>query len=376
MTRGIENDERAYWLALHRAHGVGAATLRRIVHHFGSPKAAIEASPGELTASGLSEAIAAAVKRPDWTAVESDLRWLSEPGHHLLRFGTPDYPRLLREIPDPPPLLFVVGDPTLLSRPQLAVVGSRNPSRDGAQNAFEFSRALAAQGLVITSGLALGIDAAAHRGALKAEGATVAVAGTGLDQVYPARHKELARQIAETGAIVSEFPLGVSPAAENFPRRNRIISGLSAGTLVIEAAPQSGSLITAKYAMEQGREVFAIPGSIHNPLARGCHALIRQGAKLVESTDDIFEELHPSWFGAPAPPMAETVSETLGEVDVLDPDYQRLLDCLGYDPVAVDAIVERSGLTVSEVSSMLLILELRGHVRSQPGGMYVRQHAR
>ena len=253
MTFGAGRDERSYWLALHRAPGVGAVIFRRLVERFGGPEAVFDATVGQLVATGLSEASAASLTTPDWTAVESDLKWLDRPGHHLLRLTYPGYPPLLREIPDPPPLLFVVGDPASLSRPQLAVVGSRSPTRDGEQNAFEFSRSLAAQGLVITSGLAMGIDAFAHRGALETEGLTIAVSGTGLDRIYPARNKELARQIAQSGAIISEFPLGVPPAAENFPRRNRIISGLCTGTLVIEAALQSGSLITARYSIEQGR---------------------------------------------------------------------------------------------------------------------------
>jgi len=373
VTFGAGRDERSYWLALHRAPGVGAVIFRRLVERFGGPEAVFDATVGQLVATGLSEASAASLTTPDWTAVESDLKWLDRPGHHLLRLTYPGYPPLLREIPDPPPLLFVVGDPASLSRPQLAVVGSRSPTRDGEQNAFEFSRSLAAQGLVITSGLAMGIDAFAHRGALETEGLTIAVSGTGLDRIYPARNKELARQIAQSGAIISEFPLGVPPAAENFPRRNRIISGLCTGTLVIEAALQSGSLITARYSMEQGREVFAIPGSIHNPLARGCHALIRQGAKLVETIGDILEELGPLLSAAPAAKAVDTPSGVMEEADALDPDYRQLLDCMGYDPVSVDTLVERSGLTANVVSSMLLLLELRGYVRSQAGGMYVRQ---
>ncbi|NHZ69869.1 MAG: DNA-protecting protein DprA, partial [Thermotogales bacterium] len=294
----------------------------------------------------------------------------------LLTCLDPGYPALLKEIPDPPALLFVHGDPDYLNQPQLAVVGSRNPSHDGAALAREFSAHLASSGLTITSGLATGIDGAAHQGALQAGGGTVAVTGTGLDRVYPAKHRQLAHQIAENGALVSEFPPGTLPLPENFPRRNRIISGLSLGTLVVEAALRSGSLITAHAALEQGREVFAIPGSIHNPLARGCHALIREGAKLVETGDHILEELASlvtlclsQANDGVTPKSAAGISENPAN---LDAEYFNLLDLMGYEPVSVDQLVQRSGLTPEQVSSMLLLLELENHVNSSPGGRYSR----
>jgi DNA processing protein len=299
-------------------------------------------------------------------AVES---WLAAPGNHLLRLDDPRYPDLLRQIPDPPPVLYVRGDPAALGNLQLAIVGSRNPTRGGLENARAFAAHLAGAGLTITSGLALGIDAAAHEGALAAGGTTIAVTGTGLDRVYPARHRELAHRIAGQGALVSEFPPGTPPRPAHFPQRNRIISGLSLGTLVVEAARRSGSLVTARHALEQGREVFAIPGSIHNPLARGCHALIRQGAKLVETADDILEELGALAVAVTADATAPDAPAGAGE---LDPEYRRLLDALGHDPLPIDELVARSGLTAESVSSMLLILELQGYVAPEAGGRYAR----
>lgn len=302
-------------------------------------------------------------------AAEHETAWLAEPNHHLITLSDPRYPRLLREIPDPPAALYVIGDPDLLSATQLGIVGSRNPTPGGSETAHAFASYLTQSGLTITSGLAMGVDAAAHRGALGAGGKTIAVAGTGLDRVYPARHRELAHEIAAQGALISEFALGTPALAHNFPRRNRIISGLSLGVLVVEAALQSGSLITARLAAEQGREVFAIPGSIHNPLARGCHALIRQGAKLVETAADILEELGPmAQITAPARQTDGAGNITSG----LGVEAMTLLDCLGFDPTPVDSLIERSGLTPEAVSSMLLVLELQGHVVAAPGGHYTR----
>jgi DNA processing protein len=251
-------------------------------------------------------------------------------------------------------------------------VGSRNPTAAGSRTATEFARHLSAAGLVISSGLALGIDAASHRGALDAGAPTVAVMGTGLDRVYPARHRDLARQIAERGALISEFPVGTAPRAENFPRRNRIISGLSLGTLVVEAAIRSGSLITARYAGDQGREVFAIPGSIHNPLARGCHHLIRQGAKLVETANDVMDELGMLADSCYPAGQVTVETEVAAEPSKLDSEYQYLIDFIAYEDTSVDQLVGSSGLTPAEVSSMLLQLELSGYIASSPGGLYNR----
>lgn len=360
------------WLTLLRAPGVGPAAFRDLLARGVAPEAASGASAATLRRLGFDGAARAWLQAPDTACIDADLDWVARPGNHALILSDPAYPELLRALPDAPPVLFVHGDPGVLALPLLALVGSRNPTPGGRDNAAAFARHLAAGGVGIVSGLALGIDAAAHEGALAAEGLTVAVLGHGLDRVYPAAHRDLAHRIAAGGgALVSEFPPGVPPRAEHFPRRNRIISGLSLGVLVVEAAIRSGSLITARTAAEQGREVFAIPGSIHNPLARGCHRLIRQGAKLVETAADILEELGPLYLaGLEGRCDAETalVPETAGT----DPDYRRLLEALGHDPVSVDVVVDRSGLTPEAVSSMLLLLELQGVVESVPGGLFTR----
>lgn len=357
----------AAWLALRRTPGIGSIRFLNLLEQFGEPLAVFEAVACR-TALGLPQDTIAALRAPDPTGISTDLEWLkADESRHILTLHDRRYPELLRQISDPPPLLFVIGDPDLLQQPQLAIVGSRNPSIDGRENALTFARELVGQGLVITSGLALGIDAAAHQGALAGSGPTIAVTGTGLDRVYPARHRALAREIIVGGVLVSEFPIGTPALAENFPRRNRIISGLSLGTLVVEAAPQSGSLITARLAAEQGREVFAIPGSIHNPLARGCHQLIRQGAKLVESVTDILEEIHISRV-SPASHQADISQPTPN----LDDNSLILWSNLGNTPASVDTLVARTQLTTEEVSSILLLMELEGWVTSAPGGMYLR----
>ncbi|WP_292759461.1 DNA-processing protein DprA [Methylophaga sp. UBA2689] len=356
-------------LALQRIPGVGPATFNKLLQQVRQP-ADIFLEPRLI--KGVDAKIVSALQTPDWEQVERDLEWLSADNRHVIDQQHHLYPELLQQIPDPPALLFVQGDINLLSKWQLATVGSRNPTASGSDTAFEFARYLAQGDIVITSGLATGIDAAAHKGALAVSGRTIAVIGTGLDRVYPASHRNLAHHIAEGGAIVSEFPLGTSPKAENFPRRNRIISGLSLGTLVVEAAVKSGSLITARMAMEQGREVFAIPGSIHNPLSRGCHQLIREGAKLVETANDIIEELGAIAGVVPQAVEKPASSEQIVVQAELDNDYQLLFEFLGYDPIHIDMLIDKSGLTADAVSSMLLLLELQGQVASLPGGRYVR----
>ncbi|MDH5409096.1 MAG: DNA-processing protein DprA, partial [Gammaproteobacteria bacterium] len=302
-----------------------------------------------------------------WEPVDRDLAWMeSAANHHIICFDEPAYPALLREIADPPPVLYVQGNADALQQLQLAIVGSRNATASGLETAHAFARHLAAQGIVITSGMALGIDGASHSGALAGGGETIAVMGTGLDHVYPSRHRDLAKRIAEKGALISEFPIGTPPLAGNFPRRNRIISGLSQGVLVIEAAIRSGSLITARQALEQGRDVFAIPGSIHNPLAKGCNSLLREGAKLVETAADILEELGVE--GSLAQPLT-VLGQHTEELSV-DPEYGKLLECIGFEPTAIDAMVSRSGLTADAVCSMLLVLELHGLVENTAGGLY------
>lgn len=365
-----------YWLALHRAPEIGARRFRALIDEFGSPSAVFEAPHDQLRHSGVSAVAIDYLKKPDWAAVEKDLLWLREPGNQLLCYRDPNYPKRLGEISDPPALLFTHGDQDYLSQPQLAIVGSRNPTRDGRALAHEFASYLVSYGLTITSGLASGIDGAAHQGALDGGGTTIAVTGTGLDRVYPARHRKLAHQIAENGVLISEFPPETPPIPSNFPRRNRIISGLSLGTLVVEAALRSGSLITARIALEQGREVFAIPGSIHNPLTRGCHSLIRQGAKLVETGEHVLEELAGVLAYAEPRPRADALTENGSNEtaipEKLGKDYVQLLDLMGYDAVSIDQLVQRSGLTPQEVSSMLLVLELDNYVVSSAGGRYTR----
>ncbi|MFW5451518.1 MAG: DNA-processing protein DprA [Methylophagaceae bacterium] len=354
-------------MALHRISGVGPVTFARLLDQFGSP---LDLFCNPKAVQGVSEQIRSALLDPDWDKAEQDLAWFSEPDRHIITLHDPRYPELLKQIADPPSMLFVQGDVALLSSWQIAIVGSRNPSASGRESSYAFARYLAQGGITISSGLAMGIDAAAHQGALASQGKTIAVVGTGLDRVYPAKHRSLAHEIVNSGAIVSEFALGTAPHAENFPRRNRIISGLSLGSLVVEAAIRSGSLITARMALEQGREVFAIPGSIHNPLARGCHQLIREGAKLVETAADIIEELGALAGVAMAdeePPSSEEQAKSEP-----DADYQVLFDSLGYDPIGIDSLIDRCGLTAEAVSSMLLLLELKGQVESLPGGRYVR----
>jgi DNA processing protein len=298
--------------------------------------------------------------------------WLAQPRCRCIAAGQPGYPPQLTSIPDPPAVLFVRGDPALLALPQLAIVGSRGPTPPGRETAFRFARRLAGAGLAIVSGLATGIDAAAHRGALAAGGVTIAVCGTGLDRCYPPGHAALADEIAARGALVSEFPPGTPPLPGHFPRRNRLISGLSLGVLVVEARYRSGSLITARLAAEQGREVFALPGSIHNPLARGCHRLIRDGARLVEDPAEVLDGLQGNLFqalppGSLQPPAAAGIS-----AGRLDSDGKILLNACGFEPVDIDILVERTGFSAATVASLLLLLELRGEVESFAGGLYCR----
>lgn len=356
------------WLALLRTPGLGPARGRALLERWGDPRAILNAGRAAWRAAGVPEETCHALAEPDWRAVDTDLQWLAAARRALIPFGDPRYPARLAEIPGAPLALFALGDTELLALPQLAIVGARAASRQGEENAQAFAAELARRGLTITSGLAQGIDAAAHRGALQAEGCTVAVCGNGLDRVYPARNRELAHAIAERGLLVSEFPTGTPPLAENFPRRNRLISGLALGVLVVEAARESGSLITARLAAEQGREVFAIPGSIHNPLARGCHALIREGAKLVETVDDILAELAPLLPARAAPESAAPRTAPT----IADPLQARVLEALGFETVALDHLVARLGLPVEQVSAALSALELEGWVAAGPGDTFTR----
>ncbi|MBK1731969.1 DNA-processing protein DprA [Thiococcus pfennigii] len=373
---GASGDPRCPWLVLAAAPGVGPKTLERLAARFGGAPEIVAAGAAALAESGLSAAACEAIVHPDRAALAAALAWADGEGAHLLTREDPGYPPQLAEIPDAPLVLYVRGDLAVLGDPQLAIVGSRTPTPQGLEATREFAAALAARGLTITSGLAAGVDGAAHEGALAA-GRTIAVLGTGPDRVYPAVHRELAHRIAANGALVSEYPPGVGPRPAHFPRRNRLIAGLSLGTLVTEAAERSGSLITARLAAEQGREVFAVPGSIRNPRARGCHLLIRQGAKLVETADDILVELAPLLRGILASASSAIAAGPESEpADELDEDYRQLLECMGYDPVAPDELIARSGLPAASVSSMLLLLELQGYVSSCPGGRYCRDTGR
>jgi DNA processing protein len=360
------------WLALLRVPGLGPVGSRRLLENFGSPAVLLDAGAAAWRAAGCSPELCRLLAQPDWAGVDRDQEWLAAATpaapRRLVCQDDPAYPPLLRQIAQAPLALFTLGDADLLALPQLAMVGARSASAQGAENAQAFAAELSRRGLSITSGLALGIDAAAHRGALAAGGFTVAVCGNGLDRVYPARNRALAHAIAEKGLLVSEFPIGVAPLPEHFPRRNRIISGLSLGVLVVEAARESGSLITARLAAEQGREVFAIPGSIHNPMARGCHALLREGAKLVETVDDILSELAPL-LPAASPRGAQPAAP---ETSPQDPLQARVLEALGYETVPLERLVGRLQLPVEQVGAALLALELEGRVVAGPGDTFMR----
>ena len=367
--RSSDSNARA-WLRLLRA-GVVASALRKATEIHGSAVAALDLSHAAWRAAGANEDALAILHDPALVP-DTDHAWLDAPEHHLVGWDDPDYPALLRRIPSPPPALFIAGDPNLLWHPQIAVVGSRNATAGGIDNARDFARALVAAGLTITSGMAEGIDAAAHLAALDADSPTIAVVGTGADVVYPRRHAKLAARIRANGAIVSEFLPGTEARQQHFPRRNRMLAGLTLGTLVIEAAERSGALITARLAGEAGREVFAVPGSIHNPLARGCHRLIRQGVALVEDAREVIEALAPV-----AAELADALRARLRDGDgaavpdvplpEADGDQRQLLDALGHDPVGIDALTTRTGLTVAELSSMLLVMELQGLVAAEHG---------
>ena len=366
-------------LILRQTPRLGVKTLQQLFEHpaFDSngcdTKGGIEqlftASATELAQFKLNAVQIKALTQPDETLIEQVIRWAEPADHHIIDYfginsANSFYPQYLKHTASAPLMLFIKGDPSLLERPQLAIVGSRNLTITGQENAFAFAKQIAELGIVITSGLALGVDGFCHRGALAANGKTIAVLGTGLNQIYPKRHLQLAGEIAQTGTLVSEFLPEQTVRAENFPRRNRIISGLSQGTLVVEAALKSGSLITARYAMEQGREVFAIPGSIHSPMSKGCHALIKQGAKLVENIADIVEDvpLFQSFLTHPIQSVNSTVSQV---------PESPLLAHIGYDITAVDILAQRSQLPVNEVLSQLLALEMQGDIAAQPGG-YIR----
>ncbi len=355
----------AAWIRLEQTAGVGGETARKLLTAFGLPEnifAAGYSALQKVVSERIAQALVAPLSDATATLIDRTIAWAGQPGNHVLTLADAEYPQALLDIPDPPIMLYAKGRLDLLQSPALAVVGSRNATTQGIVNAEKFSEALSQAGLTIVSGMALGIDAAAHQGALRAAGgSTIAVIGTGADIVYPARNRTLAHQIAEAGCIVSEYSLGTPAVAANFPRRNRIISGLARGVLVIEAAAASGSLITARMASEQGRDVFAIPGSIHSPLSKGCHQLIKQGAKLVESAQDILEELKYCASGRAVSPAEAAPSPT-------DPVAKRLLDVLGFDPMDTEVLARRTGLDAAALNAHLLMLEMAGLLEMLPGG--------
>ena len=350
--------ELASWLAFNQIPGLGNEGQRRLLQAFGTP-AQIFATPAHSLKQVVQPPVAEAIAQGwDEVTLQSTATWLEEAHNSIVTLADPDYPQALLHIPDPPLLLYVKGRRELLNQPALAVVGSRNATAQGLSNAEAFAQAISSAGLCIVSGMAHGIDAAAHRGGLRGSASSIGVVGTGLDKVYPAANRKLAHQLAQEGLLISEFALGTPPLAANFPRRNRIISGLSLGCLIVEASLQSGSLITARMALEQGREVFAIPGSIHSPHSKGCHHLIKQGAKLVESAQDILEEL------------GHFVPGQNAQISALE--EHPLFVHLGFDPTDLDSLSQRSGLTIEALSAILLQLELNGDVATLPGGLYQR----
>lgn len=353
-------------------------SLTPLLERFASVDGIFDASSSQLADCGLNPQQIERIQQGREDEIARDLAWLEKPGHGILFQDSNNYPPQLLQIDNPPFALFYIGDPDYLSQPQLAMVGSRTPTASGKKTAEDFAEHLSQAGITITSGLAYGIDTASHEGALRGIAGSVAVVANGLHTIYPKANTALAQRISQNGCIVSECPIGSDAHRGMFPQRNRIISGLSVGTLVVEAALKSGSLITSRHAMEQGREVFAIPGSIHNPLAKGCHRLIKSGAKLVESAVDILEEVFPLVNSdsirhtSAAESAAETTDSIEQQTDAeLDPAYQTLLKHMEFEPVAIDQLVERSNLNVAEIASMLLILELQGQVISQ-NGLYSR----
>ncbi len=362
----------AAWLRLAGTPSLDAATLQRALQRLDSPERLVRASEVELAAAGLSPAARNHLRTRGKSSIGAELRWLDSSRHHLVPCTAAEYPPLLRGCGDRPIALYVAGCLDVLKDPALAIVGSRRPTCQGEENAFEFARRLAERGVVVASGLAEGIDTAAHRGALAAQGVTLAVLGTGVDVVFPRENRGWSEAILQGGALVSAFALGTPPRRSNFPRRNRVLAASSLGTLVVEAARGSGSLITARAAQECGRALFAIPGSIHSPLSRGCHEVIKAGGDLVESADDILRRLDFSAFFALPPRTASVARPPAQHAAGMDKEHKILLDALGFDPADLDTLIVRTGLKPEAVSSMMLILELEGHVQAAPGGRYSR----
>ncbi len=382
----LENtmDTTQAWLLLTQTKGLGTARIKMLLDYYNDASAIFKQRhfPNELK---IPQAVQQSLKNPDFDTIKQDLYWLEKEGNSVLTLNDDLYPPLLKQTDSPPPLLYITGNPQVLLQAQLAVVGSRNASAVGLKNTHAFCYDLAKNGLVITSGMALGVDGAAHAAALKANGITIAVMGTGLDSVYPPRHRDLAHQIAEKGALVSEFAIGTKPNAYNFPRRNRIICGLSLGTLVMEASVKSGTLITARQTMEINRPVMAIPGSIHSPMVKGCHLLIKQGAKLVESAQEILEELTPlaaslsmqikqklANLDSNTEAKNEAITDTLQENEEISSQHQRVLECIQYEATSLETIMQKSACNAQEIASILLILELENKIQTMPGAHYIR----
>jgi DNA processing protein len=381
VLQAVELPEIAQWIRLDQVTGVGLETARKLLNVFGLPENIFSAgffALNQVISERVAHAVLAPISPTTQALIDQTLAWVEQPGNYIVTLADTAYPKTLLNIPDPPLMLYVKGRISLLSQTSIAVVGSRNATAQGITNAEKFSEALSEAGLTIVSGMALGIDTAAHQGGLRFAGSnggsTIAVIGTGADIVYPARNRTLAHQIAQNGCIISEYPIGMPAIAANFPRRNRIISGLSRGVLVVEAAAQSGSLITARMAAEQGRDVFAIPGSIHSPLSKGCHQLIKQGAKLVESAQDVLEELkHYNGTQALQPSnQLRIASDAEAPGTTKDPIMDQLLTALGFDPVAADTLAQRCNLDAATLNTQLLTLELAGLLEMLPGGMYRR----
>ena len=373
-----DNNTLLPWLTLVHTKGLGPGLLRRLLEGFSSIDAILGASDSKLKQCGLPDKVVTSMRQVDEAGIKADLDWMNEAqDRSIITRDAPQYPAQLKEIADPPLVLYVRGDADVLNTPQLAIVGSRKPSHSAENHAFNFASQLASYGITVTSGLALGVDSCAHRGALSADGYTVAVTATGLDRVYPAKHQQLAREIAGSSAIISEFPVGTNPHAGFFPRRNRIISGLSYGTLVVEAAIKSGTLTTAAHATSQAREVFAIPGNIDNPQSRGCHALLKNGATLVENVADILEVIAPL---LPTEVQYASSNKSAAQASTCQPaDQQKtnnndktLLDALGHDAMSIDELAERSGFDVVTVTRMTTDLELDGRIKKISSGNFVR----
>ena len=371
MDELADSNQLRFWLALLSAGALAEHSLHLLLEKFGTAEDLVRAAgTGLINRSHLPEKVLECLRKPDWKEIERELRCLERPHHHLVPFNSPRYPPLLKQIPAPPPGLFVRGDPAVLMTHQVAVVGSRRPTVDGRKDARYFAAELAKHGITVTSGLAQGVDAEAHSGALAQQGRTVAVSGSGLDCIYPKSNAGLADKISEEGALVSEFPLSWRPFPGNFPRRNRIISGLSAAVLVVEAARKSGSLITAKHALEQDREVFAVPGSIRNPMKQGCHGLLRAGAGLAERVEDIFAAVRQ--FAELAVPPVATAARQSEALKGLDEQEKVLLDNIGYEPTSLDEIVNATELGIEDITGKLLNLELEGWIAAAGPGSYVR----